>query len=290
MVATWTSLFSSWNHIFTPLLLLIWAPFLSETSLNAMSLKSADIYSHQSSQPPDNSWHLMCEMFHSDNFLLDASVSPHGCQLKCVVLESTARPETELGEVKPTVFFDKSVIHHHNLNDGVYCRRDHVCQKGLCVVDLTENNQAKEGILIVDVIDAFVPQKDTLTHSDAYVKVVIKNPSLEDEDQSKKVYDSKPITKSKDPSVIKMGKTKVVWDTDHPVFNSSHKMENVSISSTIFFEIFDKDLMGQDDFIASLYAALKTLLKEEQNHQIIKLPFLVDYFLRVKISWFAYEA
>ena len=236
-----------------------------------------------SPQQGDNSWLLMCEMIHSTKFLVEASVSPHGCQLTCIVLESQSPPTEEFSPV----IFDKSVTHTHNLMDGVYCKRDHICSNGSCVLDVSSDGQDKEGMLVIDVIDAFVPQKDYLTHSDTYVKVVIRNPMKDDIIDGKKVTDANPIYYA---PAVKVGKTKVVWDTDRPVFNTTLKLENVSISSTIFFELFDRDMLDHDDFIASLYAALKSLLKEERNHQVIKLPFLGDYFLRVKISWIAYKA
>lgn len=71
-----------------------------------------------SSSDQDNSWHLMCEMHHKDMFVFDASVSSFGCKLSCTVLTSTSD--------KHKAFFDKSVTHEHNLNDGTYCKRDHV--------------------------------------------------------------------------------------------------------------------------------------------------------------------
>lgn len=134
----------------------------------------------------------------------------------------------------------------------------------------SEGGEKKEktGIVVIDVLDAYVPQKDTLTHSDAYVKVVVKSPLDGD---------------------VKVGRTKVVWDSERPVFNKTVKMENVSILSTVFFEIFDRDMMGPDDYIAAVYAALKSILRQERNHQAIKLHFMSEYYLRVKISWIANE-
>lgn len=72
----------------------------------------------------DNSWLLMCDMYHtqqqndSDKFVINAIVSPTGCQLTCVVLESSSQQQKG--------FFDRTVTHLHNLNDGIYCKRDHV--------------------------------------------------------------------------------------------------------------------------------------------------------------------
>ena len=160
-----------------------------------------------------------------------------------------------------------------------------VCKAGTCSLELTADGgkdtstsgsgnganggkRDKTGIVIIDVLDAFVPQKDTLTHSDTYVKVVMKSP--QDGDKT-------------------VGKTKVLWDTDRPVFNQTLKLERVSILSTVFFELFDRDMMGPDDYIAAVYAALRTILREERNHKTIRLPFLLQYYLRVKISWIADE-
>ena len=129
----------------------------------------------------------------------------------------------------------------------------------------------KTGIVVIDVLDAYVPQKDTLTHSDTYVKVVLKAPSADQQED------------------VRIGRTKVVWDTERPVFNTTLKLEHVSIRSTVFFELFDRDMMGPDDYIAGVYAALKTILRQEKNHKAIQLFFRDQYFLRIKISWIADE-
>jgi hypothetical protein len=291
-----------------PFLALFINLLLSSTALdhNEVTLKSISEPQQLLQQPlqqplqqSENSWLYICETIHSAKFLIDASVSSHGCQLKCVVLESQHQPKKS--DPPSPIIFDKSVTHTHDLIDGVTCKRDHVCSNGSCILDVSVDGQDKEGMLVIDIIDAYVPQKDYLTHSDTYVKVVIRNPSKDQiapekttekkTEENKKVSDAESVMKrlSFDPAV-KVGKTKVVWDTERPVFNSTMKVENVSISSTIFFELFDKDMLDHDDFIASLYAALKTLLKEEKNHQIINLPFSNDYYLRVKISWIAYKA
>lgn len=47
--------------------------------------QSRTIRSHDDS----NSWHLLCEMKHKDQFVFDASVTAHGCRLNCVVLRET---------------------------------------------------------------------------------------------------------------------------------------------------------------------------------------------------------
>ena len=66
----------------------------------------------------------MCDMYHtqqlndSDKFVINAVVSATGCQLTCVVLESSSKEQKG--------FFDRTVTHLHNLNDGIYCKRDHV--------------------------------------------------------------------------------------------------------------------------------------------------------------------
>lgn len=220
----------------------------------------------------DNTWLHLCEMYHphqvngTNSIVMNAVVSETGCQLRCFVLQSSSHEHRD--------FLDKSVTHSHNLNDGIYCKRDHVCKSGFCVLELMTDNgldgerKEKMGIIIVDVLDAYVPQKDTITPSDTYVKVVVKSPI---------------------DGNIPIGKTKIVWDTDHPVFNKTLKIEQVSITSTVFFEIFDKDVMGPDDYIAAVYAAIKTLLKQDRNHKEIRLFFQSQYYLKVKISWIAYE-
>ena len=146
-----------------------------------------------------------------------------------------------------------------------------MCKAGACILELTENipgpdgsQKEKTGIVVIDVLDALVPQKDTVTFSDPYVKIFIK---------------------SHVDGHVMLGKTKVVWDTDRPVFNTTVKREKVPISSTVFFEVLDKDMLGPDDYIASVYKPIKTVLKKEMNHKTMVLYFLNKYFLRVKISW-----
>lgn len=146
-----------------------------------------------------------------------------------------------------------------------------VCQKGECLLELENSDGEKRGIVVVDILDAYVPKKDTMTQSDTYVRVEIKNM---DRRQS-------------------MSETKVVWDTEMPVFNQTFKEEKVPITSTIFFELFDKDMMGPNDYIGTVYAPIKNILRDGMNHKKIKLNFKYDnksdYYLNVKISWMAYD-
>lgn len=235
----------------------------------------------------ENSWLLMCDMIHSNHLVVDASVAPSGCQLKCVVLESSSEETKE--------YYDKSVTHYHTLNDGIYCKRDHVCHKGECVLDVTDNrvpggnsggpsrqSSEKRGLVVIDVIDGYIPQKDTMTQSDTYVKVMLKDPS--------RLLPNRTITsKVSETEDVKVGTTKTIWDTSYPTFKETFKVENVSISSTIFFEIFDRDLMGPDDYIATVYAGVKKILRDEQNNRDVRLSFLKDYWLRIKLSWLSYE-
>ena len=136
------------------------------------------------------------------------------------------------------------------------------------------------GIVVIDLLDAKVPRKDMMTASDVYVKIEIK---------------------SEDDITRRIGETKVIWDSDTPTFNETLKAEKISITSTIFFEIFDKDLMGPDDYIATVYAPIKNVLRDDLNHKKIKLNFKQpsnhdgkknppeEFFLNVKVSWIAYD-
>ena len=68
---------------------------------------------------PENSWLLMCDMLHPGKFVFDASVADHGCSLRCIYLASSHNTSND--------FFDLTIQKDHNLNDGIYCRPDHVC-------------------------------------------------------------------------------------------------------------------------------------------------------------------
>lgn len=60
----------------------------------------------------------MCDMLHPGKFVFDASVSDHGCSLRCIYFDSSVNATDQI--------FDVSIQKEHNLNDGIYCRRDHV--------------------------------------------------------------------------------------------------------------------------------------------------------------------
>lgn len=67
---------------------------------------------------PENSWLLMCDMLHPGKFVFHASVADHGCSLRCIYFDSSHNSSSE--------YYDVSIQKDHNLNDGIYCRRDHV--------------------------------------------------------------------------------------------------------------------------------------------------------------------
>jgi len=264
-------------------------PSVTDDKPPSQSLNNHHQQEQQHTKHHDNSWLLMCDMIHANHLVVNASIASSGCQLKCVVLESSSEEMKE--------YYDKSVTHFHILNDGIYCKRDHLCQKGECVLDVTDNRVApgdnrggssrqlseKKGLVVIDVIDGYIPQKDTMTQSDTYVKVMLKDPS--------RMLPNRTIITSKvsEAEDVKVGTTKTIWDTNRPIFNETFKVENISISSTIFFEIFDRDLMGPNDYIATVYAGVKKILRDEQNHHDVSLFFLKDYWLRIKLSWLSYE-
>jgi hypothetical protein len=208
-------------------------------------------------QSSDTSWHLMCEMKHKSEFVFDASVTNNGCKLNCVVLTSSQEDRQQ--------FFDKSDIFEHNLNDGIYCKRDHVCHDGNCTIDWSTGID-KKGIVIIDVLDAKLPNKDTMTSSDGYVKVSTMGPAGD----------------------LLAGKTKVIWDNNNPSWNHTFKVERVSMASTIFFELFDKDMIGGDDYIATAYIAIKKIVRDGLNSKVIKLDF-PDGSIRVTVTWLTNE-
>ena len=65
-----------------------------------------------------NSWHLLCEMKHKNDFVYDASVTSFGCRLNCIVLRETKHDVNS--------YFTETDVYEHNLNDGIFCKRDHV--------------------------------------------------------------------------------------------------------------------------------------------------------------------
>lgn len=199
----------------------------------------------------------MCEMKHKDEFVFDASVTSFGCKLNCVVLSSTGHDRS--------AFFDKSEIISHELNDGIYCKRDHICNAGNCTLEFVSGLD-KKGIVIVDVLEGYIPKKDTVTASDGYVKVSTMGPADD----------------------LEAGQTRTKWDTHDPVFNHTIKIDGVSMSSTIFFEIFDKDMIGGDDYIGTVYVVVKKIVRDGMNSKIIKLDF-PDGWLKVSVTWLGNE-
>lgn len=119
----------------------------------------------------------------------------------------------------------------------------------------------------MDILEAKLPPKDTfMSASDGYVKLSIKGPAGD----------------------IQAGQTKVIWDTARPVFNHTFKIERISISSTVFFEIFDKDMMGGDDYIATIYIPIKKILSDHENGKPITLKF-PDGWIKTSVTWLGNE-
>lgn len=132
--------------------------------------------------------------------------------------------------------------------------------------DSPNSDPDKKGIVVIDVLNATLPKKDTMTSTDGYVKLSIMGPAGDND----------------------VGQTKVHWDTKQPTFNHTFKVEEVSIASTIFFEIFDRDILDSDDYIATVYLTMKKILQRSQNGKAITLPF-PDGSLRVAVTWLGNE-
>lgn len=140
----------------------------------------------------------------------------------------------------------------------------------------------KKGIIVVEVLNGKVPQKDTFSPSDTYVKLFISKSPINNSTNSSSADEVKDV---------KFGTTKVAWDTNEPSFLQTFKIEKVAISSTVMLLVYEKDLMNQDDYIASVYVAIKTLLSTGKNHQPQTLFFPPDdkYYINCTISWISYE-
>ncbi|KAI1291013.1 hypothetical protein HDE_07719 [Halotydeus destructor] len=207
----------------------------------------------------ENSWHLMCEMLHKDEFVFDANIGALGCRLNCVVLKGSNHGDKS--------YYDQTDVFEHNLNDGIYCKRDHICKAGNCTLDYSSSStQDKKGVVVIEVLDAKLPRKDQVTASDGYVKLSIVGPTGDH----------------------KVGRTKILWDLDHPVFNQTFKVEHVSIMSTIFFEVYDRDLVATDDYIGSVYIPIKKMLKDNLNGKVHNLTF-PDGSLNACVTWLGDE-
>ena len=136
--------------------------------------------------------------------------------------------------------------------------------------------------MVVEVLNAKVPQRDTFSPSDTYVKLFIsKSPISNSSNNNNSVH----------ADDVKIGTTKVVWDTNEPSFHQTFKIEKVAISSTVMLLVYEKDLINQDDYIASVYVAIKTLLASNKNHQPQTLFFPPDdkYYINCTISWISHE-
>lgn len=124
--------------------------------------------------------------------------------------------------------------------------------------------QDRKGIVVVEVLEARLPRKDQVTDSDGYVKVSVVTPD----------------------GTHEVGQTKVIYDKEYPVFNHTAKADAVSIKSTIFFELFDKDFLNQNDYIASVYIPIRRLLSENNNGKPVTLDF-PNGWLKVSLTWLA---
>lgn len=76
----------------------------------------------------------------------------------------------------------------------------------------------------------------------------------------------------------------MIWDANNPIYNHTTKTKEVSIKSTVFFELYDKDIMNQNDYIASVYVPIKRLLSENNNGKPTTLEF-PDGWLKVSLTW-----
>lgn len=161
-----------------------------------------------------------------------------------------------------------------------------ICKAGKCVLDVDENgvrphgsSVEKQGIVIVELLNGKVPQRDNFSPSDTYVKLFIQSPSQ-----------NESVSNSSDSKLDtgKFATSKVIWDTNEPSFGGqTFKVEKVPISSTLVMMVYDKDRMNQDDYIATVYIAVKSVLSEGINHKPHTLFFPPggDYFINCTISW-----
>lgn len=73
-----------------------------------------------------------------------------------------------------------------------------------------------------------------------------------------------------DPSTS--GKTRVVKKTLNPVWRHSHTLVSVSADAEVTFDVYDKDVLGKDDFLGTVSARLKDLCNTKADP--INLPLL----------------
>lgn len=123
-------------------------------------------------------------------------------------------------------------------------------------------------IMYLDVMEAKVPGMDGFTSdTDTYVKINLKC--------------------TETGEVRKVGETNIIHDNDNPMFNQTFKAEKVDFDSILTFDLLDRDLLGQDDPIATVSVNLKEVLLTGKNYKDLKLDFTKDnvknYYLIIKL-------
>ncbi|RWS11634.1 hypothetical protein B4U79_18041 [Dinothrombium tinctorium] len=193
----------------------------------------------------DSPWNYLCFMLHRNELIFDTQVIANGCKLKCITLANSGNSSSQ--------FYDTSKTYLHLIKDGTYCDLHRQCINGECK---QYEQQNRTGIVEISIMEASVPNKDVFTKSDVYVKVSIFGPKR-----------------------LMIGKTVTITDNNRPLFNQTFSAK-VFKSSTVIFEIMDKDHFRNDDYIATVFISLER--SDGEKVETLEFP---GGWLRVIVKW-----
>lgn len=120
-------------------------------------------------------------------------------------------------------------------------------------------------IMYLDILEAKVPGQDGyVSASDTYVKINLRC--------------------TKTGTIRKVGETRIVNDSNDPVFNQTFKAEKVDFDSLLILDLLDRDAF-QDDPITTITVDLKQVLLSGKNYKDLKLVFPNEehYYLIIKL-------
>lgn len=180
-------------------------------------------------------WEWYCGHQHADRFLFEANITSDACQVECVFLDSSSP--------KYSRYFDTPFVVYYKLEDGRPCRKHHVCHNGKCTLldDLNDINE--KGFVVIRNISAKVPDKDTVTATDTFLKIYLRH-----------------IQDNAEDTLI--GLTKVIENNNYPSFKESFVSPTVDRSSVVIIVIYDSDGFNSDDHISTVYVPIKSSRKK----------------------------
>lgn len=179
-------------------------------------------------------WQWYCGHQHAEKFLFEANLTQDACQVECIFLDSSSPLYSR--------YFDAPFVANYNLEDGRPCRKNHACHNGKCTLLDDLKDMDETGFLVIRNISAKLPDKDTVTLTDGFIKIYIRDLK----------------NKAKDNLI---GQTKVVENNNNPSFKESFVSPTLNRSSVVIIAIYDADAYNSDDHISTVYVPIKSSKK-----------------------------